>query len=779
MSSKSKSKSRHKNSKKSKSGSGSGPVLSPKKYRPFPNEIRQEKIVNLSVSLMVKKKGKKLDSSIYSFSEAKITHKSEKLRLGAVSLKSSPQYQYICERHGPYEDYLKFIGNYKIEPQQTDWLDAMIRSVNCANYNDFARQARVQAYEFGDILVLKNSLSIFYAAMMMYGGSTMIDVEIVSPTEFRGRDFVIRTKEDVKRLKDIYKNDKTGGYQIQHKNVFLDPDEKNRRGVIKSYFTTFKDIWPEWYLPLQLSKKFIQDVRTAPSFEPKPRYRDNNLRGETMWNYIIEPNLPDIRGKAVLDLGCGNGLYSYFMLRMGARLVHGIDRNQDIEQPTSNILPRQNVADQAYFTANLLCCLNDVSRRDIQFFDVDIPEFDWSKTWYDFVFAGTTLYHFEESMPRILKQLSKATDRIMLQTNLVQAKTIKQAGLVAQQDMLTEAGFNVIFVKSPDGYKLPIIYAERKKKSSRNKRKHSKKKKHSKKRNKKRSSRRSYDSDSDSDPYNSDSSVDSQATVWTEMTDPDWEPVIDKHKRCVECRKKAKKCKCSRNHQIAVRKGEQGKTINDYVMRRDQGLEEVYHGNQDQRATKLAHYREQQAAQLEEIERKKSRVKQLDYDKVRNDYDEGRGPKKRYSRKAQDKLIRVKGRDKLRTAETTIDRQRDDHIDLPDYYDRDYIHEAIDGKSDKTMFSRTMQSYGSDGNDDPYYNDDAEQYDSDSYTNEPEYYNQQSQYDQYHDQRDNYSSQYGSYGHQSYDDGNYGYDDGNYGYGNYGYDDGNYGYERY
>lgn len=46
----------------------------------------------------------------------------------------------------------------------------------------------------------------------------------------------------------------------------------------------------------------------------------------------------DIKGKVVMDLGCGSGILSMFCAQQGAKVVHAVDKSNIIFDAMSNIL---------------------------------------------------------------------------------------------------------------------------------------------------------------------------------------------------------------------------------------------------------------------------------------------------------------------------------------------------------------------------------------------------------------------------------------------------------
>ena len=80
----------------------------------------------------------------------------------------------------------------------------------------------------------------------------------------------------------------------------------------------------QWYQPVDFGN-IKADVTTPPDWKPNPSLNDDYGLGR--WNSIIVRNLPEVKDKRILDVGCNVGLYSIELAKMGAKEVIGIDRN--------------------------------------------------------------------------------------------------------------------------------------------------------------------------------------------------------------------------------------------------------------------------------------------------------------------------------------------------------------------------------------------------------------------------------------------------------------------
>lgn len=227
------------------------------------------------------------------------------------------------------------------------------------------------------------------------------------------------------------------------------------------YLTDYRDDFIEWYTPIQFNDVIIHE-RTYPDFEEHPEFLTNKERGKSKWDFIIEKNLPDIRGKTICDIGCNVGLYSNYLLQLGAARVDGYDRGADIVQPTNPNLPRQNVVNQAYFVKNLFKLSGLMNNEWVNFFECDIATLDFSKMKYDMLFSCCVLYHFKDKFEEIIKTTSSHIPELFLQTNIGHRgeDLSKYVSIEYHEKLLNKYGYNVR-IDAPTGYNYPIIYGKK------------------------------------------------------------------------------------------------------------------------------------------------------------------------------------------------------------------------------------------------------------------------------------------------------------------------------
>lgn len=212
----------------------------------------------------------------------------------------------------------------------------------------------------------------------------------------------------------------------------------------------------EWYQPVDFGDGIVAHVTRPPLWEPAPEF--DQERGVGKWNYIIKRNLPDLRGKRILDLGCNNGVISLELAKAGAREVIGIDRNEFIHQKTYDELPAQDIIAQANFVKKAFE-LKGRKSFAVKYIAADVAnvgELGLGK--FDMVLALCVLYHEMEGMPQVLAELAKMTDHLVLQTSLTHGGELaKWADLYNQIKLVHQAGFSRIVVDAPIGYHLPMI----------------------------------------------------------------------------------------------------------------------------------------------------------------------------------------------------------------------------------------------------------------------------------------------------------------------------------
>jgi len=242
---------------------------------------------------------------------------------------------------------------------------------------------------------------------------------------------------------------------VEETYVYIrDPDQTENQ--LNLYFSQHVDDWREWYCPVQIGDN-VQHERTYPNFEVREEFMTNGERGQARWDRIIAKNLPDITGKRVLDIGSSIGLFSINLAKLGAEYILGIDRSEDIVQPTNENLPKQSVVQQAYFIKNCFELL-DQKKYNIDYEESDIKTRDFSRDRFDFVFACCILPHFgKRRMEEIIADLSRHTPQIFLQSNLGHGGELGETYAIEfQKSLLEKYGYRVE-VDSPEGYKYPVL----------------------------------------------------------------------------------------------------------------------------------------------------------------------------------------------------------------------------------------------------------------------------------------------------------------------------------
>jgi len=240
--------------------------------------------------------------------------------------------------------------------------------------------------------------------------------------------------------------------------AFLFDNLPNCMSQFTQYLEDYRDDFLEWYTPIEVGGRIIHE-RTYPDFQERPEFLHNRERGKSRWNYIIAPNLPDVLGKSVCDIGCNVGLFSIFLCRQGASKVVGYDRSADTVQPSNPSLPRQSVVQQAWFVRNLFRMAENESLDEVEFQECDFNTFDFSSLQFDLFFSCCVLYHFGPRFEEIVRSISSRIPEVFLQTNLGhrQKGLAEYASVEFHEDLLRRYGYRV-HVDAPPGYAYPIIY---------------------------------------------------------------------------------------------------------------------------------------------------------------------------------------------------------------------------------------------------------------------------------------------------------------------------------
>ena len=156
---------------------------------------------------------------------------------------------------------------------------------------------------------------------------------------------------------------------------------------------------------------------------------DTEWRSDWKWDRVL-PHLAPLKGRTILDVGCGNGYHCWRMLGAGAERVIGID-------------PSAKFVFQFYaikrFAGNHL---------PIDVLPLGIEHMPEKMAAFDTVFSMGILYHRRSPMDHLreLRQLLKPGGQLVLETLVIEGA---EDQLLVPQDRYAKMP-NVWFIPSPD-----------------------------------------------------------------------------------------------------------------------------------------------------------------------------------------------------------------------------------------------------------------------------------------------------------------------------------------
>jgi SAM-dependent methyltransferase len=218
--------------------------------------------------------------------------------------------------------------------------------------------------------------------------------------------------------------------------------------------------YKQWYQPVDFGDGLRAHVTIPPDWNPAPEL--DEFSGLSRWNFIVKRNIPDVRGKRVLDVGCNVGVFSIELSRLGAKEVIGVDRDFEIPQKP-DYLPRQDIVSQAEFVRDAIS-LKTAESFNIKYKPIDFSNYNsyTSLGHFDVIMALNVAYHELEGMEPMLTTLGSMTDVLILQTALSHGSPIKEwASLPTHVDILTRIGFTSIVIDAPAGYEQPVLVARK------------------------------------------------------------------------------------------------------------------------------------------------------------------------------------------------------------------------------------------------------------------------------------------------------------------------------
>lgn len=135
---------------------------------------------------------------------------------------------------------------------------------------------------------------------------------------------------------------------------------------------------------------------------------DSIHMGVSKFDFIVRPNLPDLQGKRVLELGCNAGVNSIHMSRLGAAEVVGIDSGEHWPQ----------VIEQAHFVKQALEWRCGTT-YNISYIEADLADLPSLKLgWFDVVIALNCLYYLDEvDIAKVIRHVAGIADVFLIQCN--------------------------------------------------------------------------------------------------------------------------------------------------------------------------------------------------------------------------------------------------------------------------------------------------------------------------------------------------------------------------
>ncbi|MBP9854826.1 MAG: tRNA 5-methoxyuridine(34)/uridine 5-oxyacetic acid(34) synthase CmoB [Candidatus Omnitrophica bacterium] len=154
---------------------------------------------------------------------------------------------------------------------------------------------------------------------------------------------------------------------------------------------------------------------------------DAEWRSDLKWNRLI-PHIKPLRGRYVLDVGCGNGYHGWRMAGEGAKLVVGID-------PV------------IYYVMQFLSIQNYINQPSVSVLPLSIEQLPTSFDYFDTVFSMGLLYHRRSPMDHLfqLKSFLRDEGELVLETLIIEND---QGDVLMPQDRYARMS-NVWFIPSP------------------------------------------------------------------------------------------------------------------------------------------------------------------------------------------------------------------------------------------------------------------------------------------------------------------------------------------
>jgi hypothetical protein len=177
--------------------------------------------------------------------------------------------------------------------------------------------------------------------------------------------------------------------------------------------------------------------------------------GYGRWRCILRDHLPSVAGARVLDLGANNGFNAIQMMRVGAREVVAVERDDRAIAQASVVRELFEWADGRSYA--LAFVHEDMTA---------LPGIDLGR--FDLVTALCSIYYLpDEDVPSLVRHISTVTDTFVLQCNTDRSvprsdpHTIEKASVAYAVAALRQNGFPFVRVVAPRGYSRPLVIGRR------------------------------------------------------------------------------------------------------------------------------------------------------------------------------------------------------------------------------------------------------------------------------------------------------------------------------
>lgn len=202
--------------------------------------------------------------------------------------------------------------------------------------------------------------------------------------------------------------------------------------------------------PKGLQESWYYHIDFGYGVEVRRNLRHKANSGINNWNKFLRPNLPDLKGKRILNIGCNAGLYDLAMIDAGAAATVGMDFS----------------AVQGNFLREWFGSKRHKDYSNASFVGIDITQYDIrSLGGFDMATLFCVLYHLGEAAENVMAQLADITQTVALQGNLPRLtspkyknrKFQKLAGIEGMKEILCRHGFTEIEVHAPIKYDKPLV----------------------------------------------------------------------------------------------------------------------------------------------------------------------------------------------------------------------------------------------------------------------------------------------------------------------------------